>query len=556
MVGAVCLKKHCIRSQLSFEEILLDETQVQGDIWVLKNALQKVGGVNYRLGAKKNYELLIRISKEYTILQLQEGTGEESRILENTDGRCWIHLEPEAELECEESDVEEQIKTDCYLISRYKTELFSIGCFDEAVYGVFLAGKEKAIQYLERMLLRGKDFYNIYDCTQPILIYRGSNVCYNVLDTFAQSLGQALEELGQCVEYFDMSVQGVDELAGYTKQRFKAVIGMQTYMFSVKWKEGYAESEFVHDNIEAPQYHFVFDHPILVRDHLIQIPHRLCVLTPDGNYAEFIKKYYGHPARFLPPAGIEICYENKDRDYEVVFLGSCGKNLLDELRAIRYTDRKRCYFLNRYILYMRREIEKTPEYAFQKVLEYYGISYTKKEFLEMFHKERWVIFYLADYYRNKIIDILLEAGIPLHVFGDSWKGSRVWGMPKLVWHEAAIGREALEVYARAKVSLNIMTWHKDGFTERIANAMLQKSVVVTDRTAYLEENFVNGKELLMFDLRHLKELPEQINGLLYDEKRRSEIAENGYKKALKQHTWDQRARKILEMIEEDKGKWK
>ena len=110
----------------------------------------------------------------------------------------------------------------------------------------------------------------------------------------------------------------------------------------------------------------------------------------------------------------------------------------------------------------------------------------------------------------------------------------------------------MEVYARAKLSLNIMTWHKDGFTERIANAMLQKSVVVTDRTTYLDKNFVDGEELLMFDLENLKKLPEQMKELLADEAKREQIAQRGYEKA-QRHTWQQRAEMILEWIEKDKG---
>ena len=170
----------------------------------------------------------------------------------------------------------------------------------------------------------------------------------------------------------------------------------------------------------------------------------------------------------------------------------------------------------------------------------------------MFHRERWVIYHLADYYRNKTIEILLNKGISLHVFGESWKRCPVLGSQKLICHQAAIGRDALKVYARAKLSLNIMTWHKDGFTERIANAMLQKSVVVTDRTTYLDKNFVDGEELLMFDLENLKKLPEQMKELLADEAKREQIAQRGYEKA-QRHTWQQRAEMILEWIEKDKG---
>ena len=48
MLGAVCISEEYGRKELSFEEILLDETQIRGEIWILKEALCRVGGVNYR----------------------------------------------------------------------------------------------------------------------------------------------------------------------------------------------------------------------------------------------------------------------------------------------------------------------------------------------------------------------------------------------------------------------------------------------------------------------------------------------------------------------------
>lgn len=551
MLGAVCIGEGYSRQELAFEEILLDERQVQGEIWILKEALWKAGGVNYRLCAKRGYELLIRISQEYTVLRLSREEWEECFLTES-QGDPWLFLDTKLDGDEEGLKEEDIIKTDCYLIGRYKEKLLSLGCFDDAVCAVVSAGCEMAVRCLEQMLLRTGDFYDIYDCTQPILIYRGDDLCHNVLDIFAESLGYALEKLGQRVEYYDMSKRQISELANYTNRRFKAVIGMQTYMFSVRWKEGQEKSGFAHDFIDAPKYHFVFDHPILLKDHLTLLAYRTCILVPDGNYAEFIRNYYGHRARFLPPAGNEMPCDNKKRDYDIVFLGSYGKDLLGELRAIKRTDRKRSFFINRYILHMRKSLRDTPESAFQKTLSYYGINCTKEEFMELFHQERWVIYHLADYYRNKTIKTLAASGLSLHVFGDSWKRCPMLAGSKLIWHQAAIGEAALEVYARAKLSLNIMTWHKDGFTERIANAMLQKSVVVTDRTTYLEKEFVNEEELVMFDLAHLRELPKQVKGLLSDEGKRSGIAQKGYEKALRHHTWHQRAEKLLEWIEEDK----
>lgn len=556
LIGAICISENAIQTELSFEEILLDERLVQGDIWVLKKALCSVGGINYRLMSKQNYELLIRISQEYIVLLLNDIESVAFLRMVNADEKSWMHLQfdpsRKESFECEEYRLlEDSLKTDCYLISRYRSELIAMDCFQDAALGILSsgAGNEDIMQYLEGMVAKNEDFYYIYDCTQPILIYTGIDLCYNILNTFSTELGAAFEELGQRIEYFDSSKQSPEEIVHYTKRRFKSVIGMQTNMFSVKWKTG----ELIHNDITAPKYNFLFDHPIWLRNYLEQKPNQFCALTPDENYAHFIKKYFNYPARLLPPAGELLFCEEKQRDYEVAFLGSYGEEPIDNLKYIRSIDKKRAYLLNWYISYMRNHLDETPEHAFEKALEHYGIPYTQSEFIDLFYRERWVITELANHYRNKVIKTLLDAGIAVHIFGDTWKESPMWVHPMLISHPAVYGKDALEVYARAKISLNIMRWHKDGFTERIANAMLQKSVVITDRTVYLEKNFTDGINIILFNLNHLKELPGRIRDLLAHENKRKMIAENGYKKA-QQHTWRSRAVKILEMIEEDRLK--
>ena len=78
---------------------------------------------------------------------------------------------------------------------------------------------------------------------------------------------------------------------------------------------------------------------------------------------------------------------------------------------------------------------------------------------------------------------------------------------------------------------------------------MQWSVVVTDRTTYLEQNFVNEQELLIFGLDRINELPQKIKSLLEDDRRREKIAESGYQKAKKEHTWYRRAGQLLELMD-------
>ena len=47
-------------------------------------------------------------------------------------------------------------------------------------------------------------------------------------------------------------------------------------------------------------------------------------------------------------------------------------------------------------------------------------------------------------------------------------------------------------------------------TERIANAMLNYSVCVTDETSYINRHFVAGENIVTFNLDNIDKLPDKI----------------------------------------------
>jgi spore maturation protein CgeB len=154
------------------------------------------------------------------------------------------------------------------------------------------------------------------------------------------------------------------------------------------------------------------------------------------------------------------------------------------------------------------------------------------------------------YYREKIIRTILNAGLTLHVFGDSWKEPAFSGYPNLIIHPLADAEDSLKLYAQSKVSLNIMSWHKDGMTERIANSMLNRAVVLSDPSTYLTEHYTDDREIVYYHLTRLDELPGKIRKLLADDDYRETIAENACKYAAVHDTWDNRAEEFLKIIDE------
>ena len=532
-VGAVCYDKEQVPKTVSLQEILLDERILaEKKIYVRKKILSLAGGVNTRLKAKRNYELLLRIA------------GIADVVVGNMLPQCeeeWCLLSEEEILG--EADIEEALLTDCYVAGRYKQELLEWGYFEAVIMSLLEADGDSVQSVLEEMIGQGEAYYHIYDATQPILMCCGDDVCYAVLDGFARQFGKALEQKGQHVEYFDCGKEDFTSLGRYVGHRFKAIIGMQTYLFSVKK----VDETFLHDDIIGPKYHFVFDHPVWMKKYLMETPKNLTVFTLDRNYEKFIKEYYHVPAEFFPPGGVEKEFA-EEKVYGLSFMGTCGMGFYGKLSGLLKLERSERIFINRFIRFMKEDLNQPTEQVMRRTMEYYGISDTQEGLMKRLYAMRGVIDDFAQHYRRKVVESILKAGILLHVFGESWTMSSFVKYPNLICHERVYDEDCLREYAKSVITLNVMSWHKDSFTERIANAMLQKTVVVSDTSKYLEEYFTDGKDIILFDLKEMDSLPNKIKLLLDDKEKCEKIATFGYQKAKRYHTWGKRAEDLLQKL--------
>jgi spore maturation protein CgeB len=107
---------------------------------------------------------------------------------------------------------------------------------------------------------------------------------------------------------------------------------------------------------------------------------------------------------------------------------------------------------------------------------------------------------------------------------------------------------SLELIADSKILLNIMPWFKGGIHDRVLSAMVNKTVCISDTNEYLEENFVEGENILLYCFDHLEALPEKINHLLSNPMKAKEIAECGYEEAITHHMWKNRIEETIHKI--------
>ncbi len=522
---------------ISFLELLLDENLCAGTIKIEKELVVQAGGVNTYLAAKQKYELLIRIAKDMPVEFIEA---------EEEYGKSYITLEDD------KKDVSDSYgwRTDCYVAGKYSGELRESGVFDAVVEAILMEGtteerQQETLAFLEQMIGQGEEYWRLDEGGRPILVYKGDDICHNVLNVFAEQFGEALALAGKKVIYFDCGKEDLSDLTGYMYQHFQAVIGVQSYLFSIKMKD---EVHYLHEYIYGPKYNFVFDHPVWMRQHLMHQYPDFYVLTHDENYVAFTERYFGRPAILFPPAGMAPVQEGEvERVYDVSFVGAYG-NYWNEVLLIHQMERNTRFLANRFLLKMRRCPDLTAEQAFVEVLEGYGIVLSDKEFLDLFYEMRRVVYCVMHYYRDRVLRSILESGIRLDVFGDSWEKCPLRCYSNLICHPNVTVEESLAIWKKSKLSLNIMSWHKSGFTERMANIMLAGTVLVTDGTTYLEHRY-GENELVMFRLVERNGLPEQMKRLLADNVLRQKIAENGRKKTMQQHTWEKRAEQFIEILQ-------
>lgn len=532
------------QQNIAFMDLLLNEQLAEGILLCPKDIFGRIGDINHKLSAKQNYEFLLRAMSKYPFIIV--GASDPDTIFPPDADTVIIDNRPIS------STPWESYRTDCYIAGKYQQELLHSGFFNAVMETLLydasqLSQPEEAAAWLEKMVSHAPEYYEIDDDARPILIYLDSDICYNTLTLFATQLADALGVLRQRVEIFDIRKEGNQALTRFIGNRFKAIIGIQTYAFSIMMQD---KKTNLHDLIAGPKYNMILDHPAWMKEHIEHGPKDYYLLIHDRNYLSFARHYYKNVKNsfYFFPAGIlpnDIFPTNKI--YDITFIGSYF-DYRKRLTVIQSYDRPYRFLAVRFLHIMRQNPDWPAELALRAAMEYYHIELSDNDFLDLFYEMRQVCFCIMTYYREKIMRTLLDAGIEIHVYGDSWRNAPFAEHACLIRHASVPVEESMKIMAQSKISLNIMSWHKDGLTERIFNAMLCHSAVLSDRSTALEDIFTNGKDILLFSLQHLDSLPLLVKEWLADDQKLEALAEHGYAKALQHHQWNRRAEQFLQFL--------
>lgn len=374
----------------------------------------------------------------------------------------------------------------------------------------------------------------------PILVFKGdSSLCYGILTSFSEQLRDALISLGEDVIYVDPAKVSIDELIG---KKYKAIIAFMENIFYSVLNDG----SFLFDSFYGPKFNYWTDYPAFYYRYVQKVPNDYYILTQDRNYVNFINRYYRNlKAFFLPPGGrkADKVIPFNERKYDLSFAGSF-LNWEDCVKGFNSADETTKIIVDNYLEFLVTEPDYTTEEAFRIVLERLGAHLSDDQFVQELSK----VHRLADrgaarLYRQEIIQTILNSGITLDVFGDSWKNSPFADNKNLRIHPEVFAGDVSSIYENSKMSLNIMTWHKDSITERVLDAMMAGSIALSDYTPALDEFFSSGSEILLFSLNNIVSVPDIIRCGISDES----ISRRGYEKVMANFSWEEFAKKLLDI---------
>lgn len=296
----------------------------------------------------------------------------------------------------------------------------------------------------------------------------------------------------------------------------------------------------------------------------------------DEEHAEYINKYYGkgslynektgniRHAVFMPLAGIEYkeiecrsgngqviagktagnC-KNAYREYskrgmDVVFTGNIMNYNDIDTETERFNDGLKQLWD---IVYEQilSDTNLTIESSIRLAMQQYEMQLTDAQVHQCILLFKRMDSVLRARFRAKVIDTLTGAGIVVNVFGDGWEDVKISNRKNLVIHKPVTYMESVKVMQDSKIGLNVMPWFKRGFHDRIATAALNGCVCVTDTSTYIRSKYIDGQDIIYYDLNKLGGLPDKIKRILGDPYHAQVIAGNGRRKSLEYDTWKNRA---------------
>lgn len=301
------------------------------------------------------------------------------------------------------------------------------------------------------------------------------------------------------------------------------------------------------------------DPPLRFHTALEKHPKNYILFCCDWDHVEYVKKYFGQEVPyvgFMPHVGVipdpdapVIPYAEKK--YDVLFSGTyyTPESMLAQTEEMVEKGTVLYDFYQALFACLVENSKLTIEEGVFHTIEKLGLSVDQDMQKSLMSCAAYVDWAIRMYERGRVVQVLAEAGVELHLLGRGWENHSSAKYPNVHRIDDRIPyADTLPYMADARLNLNVFPWFKAGTHDRIFNTLLQHSLPLTDSSRWVDENFTDGEDIALYDLEHLEQLPGIVKGLLRDPEHAEKMIRKGYEKVLQNLTWSNCTDWILDAI--------
>lgn len=280
-----------------------------------------------------------------------------------------------------------------------------------------------------------------------------------------------------------------------------------------------------------PCYDILLDHPLHINcNYTISKFSNYIPIVIDKEHQQFLLKEYNIKSYFIPLGGTKLKYviPYKNKIDQICFMGipHVHTNLRNKLD------------INQKLIF--DHLTRNPDLTVKQSCDLLKIDY-KSNFNIIDKLTR-------GYFREQALRELIESDIPISIMGSGWD-DKIYKRKNVTLYNYGSTKDCLNIINSSKLTLNVMPWFKDGGHDRLFNAYANNSLCLTDKSKYLIENFKNKKDIVFYDLKNLKRLPELARYYLDNPDEAEKIANAGMDKVLTYHLWKHRTKELIDIIE-------
>lgn len=378
-----------------------------------------------------------------------------------------------------------------------------------------------------------------------IIILKGQGQ-YNALEYFADNLNRAFQAEGAESMIFDLVKMNysTEMLINFMKKgKPKLFIGFNTNGFMMNGKLDY------YKYFNASHLSILVDHP-RYHIHGMDLSYKdIYISCTDTERVLYLKNEVGFQNSFLLFHGVSKYIEPNysDKYEDIVFFGSIGD--YEELRMS---------WKDKYSQEVNKLLDTALEIgicnSFMSIdsiidfsLKYYNIQIGDNE-KSTIYQALYIELeqYLRNFHRRKFLGSVKNSNMV--VYGNGvWEKYFANSKNVSIRHSVNM-EEAIKIMRRSKMTLNCTTsLTYNGSHERPLMAAMAGSLVVSNYSPFFELAFEDGA--LMTNFLDIDSLDERIHEILNNDNLRIEMAQKARTIVSENHTWNNRARQVLEMLD-------